>query len=163
MTAGNATRMPTAVAINASAMPLITFPIAPAWLFPSCRNAVTMPSTVPNRPMNGALLPSVPRNKSPPSKLFRRARVALARICSTDSTPSLRHLRASPMISASTDRLRPSSAAAAASSPEEPPALDDHSDRQHRQRHQHVENDLTGRLGNEHQLLHQHGRLPSSC
>ena len=32
-----------------------------------------MPSTVPNRPMNGALLPSVPRNSSPPSKRLRRS------------------------------------------------------------------------------------------
>jgi len=33
----------------------------------SSRNAVTMPSTVPKRPTNGALLPSVPRNKRPDS------------------------------------------------------------------------------------------------
>src|SRR6185312_9862532 len=63
-TAGSATSRPTPVATSASAMPDITADV-PCSVEPARSwNARMMPSTVPNRPMNGALLPSVPRNAS---------------------------------------------------------------------------------------------------
>ena len=70
-------------------------------LAPSSRKAVTMPSTVPKRPMKGALLPSVPKNKQP--ALERLAPPDAAReICSTASGPSSYQSSASRMIVAST-------------------------------------------------------------
>ncbi|HEX2689502.1 MAG TPA: hypothetical protein VHN14_22930 [Kofleriaceae bacterium] len=65
-TEGKATRRPTPVATRASAMPVITACVPWPWSAAPARswNARMMPSTVPNRPTNGALLPSVPRNAS---------------------------------------------------------------------------------------------------
>src|SRR6266404_2236857 len=65
-TAGMATKRPTAVATSASEMPVITVeaPAAAAGCAARSANARMMPSTVPKRPMNGALFPSVPRTKS---------------------------------------------------------------------------------------------------
>ena len=70
-TAGMATTRPTAVATSASAMLDMTACGASACAAacatgvlaasPSASNAPTTPMTVPKRPMNGALLPSVPR------------------------------------------------------------------------------------------------------
>src|SRR6185369_7752609 len=104
MTAGSATRMPTAVAMSASEIEAMTLfmpaeaPPALPVVAPSSLKAVTMPSTVPKRPMKGALLPSVPRKTRPPSNFFRRARTALATICSTASGPWSYQVIASPMI-----------------------------------------------------------------
>src|SRR5262249_9089762 len=66
-TAGSAAASPTAVATSASAMPGAT-----AWMLDdvvaeSPMNAVMIPHTVPNRPMNGAVLAVVARNVRPRS------------------------------------------------------------------------------------------------
>src|SRR5205814_3239665 len=63
-TAGMATKSPTAVATRASEIPVITEAVLvpPPLLFAAARStkARMMPSTVPNRPMKGALFPRVP-------------------------------------------------------------------------------------------------------
>ena len=67
-----ATTRPIAVATSASAMLVMTAcgaiaeaaacgAVCTLAAFPSSSKACTMPMTVPSRPMNGALLPSVPR------------------------------------------------------------------------------------------------------
>src|SRR5256885_1672150 len=56
-TAGRGAAVPAAVATSASAMLTITELMSPPGPPSRCRNACTTPSTVPNSPMNGALLP----------------------------------------------------------------------------------------------------------
>src|SRR5438552_2878572 len=60
ITAGIATRRPIAVALSASAMVDSVSFSASADFTARCWNALITPSTVPNRPTNGTLLPSVP-------------------------------------------------------------------------------------------------------
>src|SRR5471032_1493166 len=75
-TAGMATSKPTAVATKASEMPAMTKPAVEELptLLAVARSAKArmMPKTVPNKPMNGALLPSVPSTKSHCSYSMRR-------------------------------------------------------------------------------------------
>ena len=58
---------PIAVATSASEMPAMTTEAPPLTSPDRSANALMIPSTVPKRPMNGALFPSVPRNDRPRS------------------------------------------------------------------------------------------------
>ncbi len=84
MTAGMAAIRPSAVANSASAMPgattarLVFFDTAMAW------KLVMMPQTVPNRPTNGAVEPTVARNSS------RRSSRSISRLMVTSITFSTR-------------------------------------------------------------------------
>ena len=88
--------MPTAVATSASAMPAITACDAtcpaevapwPGAACPSSSKAWMTPTTVPNRPTNGALLPTVARNASPRSSRPRSSAAALCIAFSAASVP----------------------------------------------------------------------------
>ncbi len=98
--------MPTAVATSASEMPDMTA-AAPAPLGPPTarsEKARMMPTTVPNRPRNGALLPSVPRNERPRSYAGRASAMAQATASWTAAGPAVgggerraRHLGLEPL------------------------------------------------------------------
>ena len=79
--------MPRAVAMSASAIPPDTAvtPPEPVAAIPS--KAWMIPTTVPNRPMNGAVDPIVAR---PPSPLFMSARVRAAERSRARDTSSTR-------------------------------------------------------------------------
>src|SRR2546423_14952615 len=64
-TAGIAAASPTAVAINASAMPGATAWILDDVVVERARDAVMIPQTLPERPMNGAVLAGVARDMGP--------------------------------------------------------------------------------------------------
>ena len=85
-TATTATKMPRAVAISASEMWPETTPMPASWPLVSARcrsrKASMMPTTVPNRPTNGAVAPIVPgihsRDLSPVAMRTRSRCTALA-------------------------------------------------------------------------------------
>ena len=58
-----ATRMPAAVATRASAMPGPTISMPACFWTPMARKASMMPTTVPNKPTNGAVAPTVPNSQ----------------------------------------------------------------------------------------------------
>ena len=64
-TAGIATKMPSAVETSASAMPPETAAIPPDPVAAMLWNALMIPTTVPKRPMNGAVEPIVARSPRP--------------------------------------------------------------------------------------------------
>src|ERR1019366_8814155 len=109
-----ATKSPTAVAMSASAIPPITLSI---WILfePSARSAkATMtPMTVPSRPTNGALLPSVPRRVMPLSSSFLRRIISPSIPAASASGPPCAQRRDASSTSASIAwwRLRRPSAA----------------------------------------------------
>ncbi len=78
---------PTAVATSASEMPDMTAPAPPLWLCARSAKALMMPRTVPNRPMKGALLPSVPRTPRLRSRSRRNRDFALAMASDIASAP----------------------------------------------------------------------------
>src|SRR3954463_12286012 len=105
-TAGMATKRPTAVATSASEMPAITAdgldaPAARLAFEARSAKARMIPSTVPKRPMNGALFPSVPRTNSHCSYSSRRRSIVEATAFSTASCPPTDALSATRTTSAS--------------------------------------------------------------
>src|SRR5262249_6362362 len=86
-TAGIATNSPTAVATSASLMPAITTCAPPFPADDRSAKARMMPSTVPKRPMNGALLPSVPRMSTRCPSSTRLGSPPAAAACAPASRP----------------------------------------------------------------------------
>src|SRR4030081_1707210 len=84
-----ATARPTAVATSASEIPAITVdaPAAAAGCAARSAKALMIPSTVPRRPMNGALFPSVPSTNSHLSYSRRRRSMVEATAFSTACCP----------------------------------------------------------------------------
>ena len=98
--------MPIAVATSASPTSLIRPAVTlPAASFSSA-NARMMPMTVPSRPMNGALAPSVPRNASRRSIRIFATCVAPAIRSSAEAAPSSGLARPAAATCASTDLRR---------------------------------------------------------
>ncbi len=115
-TAGMATKSPTAVATSASEMPTITKEavLPPVPLLAAARSAKArmMPSTVPKRPMKGALLPRVPRTKSHFSYSRRRRSMVDCTAFSTARLPPGEATAAARTTSASMESLVARAAAA---------------------------------------------------
>src|SRR5262249_47706710 len=111
-TAGMATNRPTAVATSASLMPPITACAPPLPAADRSAKARMMPSTVPKRPMNGALLPRVPRMERRCSYSMRFFSTLAAVAMATATGP----LEAAPSAARTTSasRLAPDATLAAA-------------------------------------------------
>ena len=78
-TASMATAMPPAVVMSASEIPAATTVKPPCPVCAICRKACMMPTTVPKRPMKGAVAPTVPRIQ----RLRRSLRLTCCRSRST--------------------------------------------------------------------------------